>query len=45
MKTYYVENRITKQRAIIEASSAQEACQKAGWMIGDCWVREAHPVE
>ena len=45
MKTYYVENLITKQYAIIEAVSAQEACQKVGWMIGDCWVIEAHPVE
>ena len=24
----------------IEAASAQEACEKAGWLIGDCWVRE-----
>jgi len=23
-----------------EAPSAQEACKKAGWMVGDCWVRQ-----
>ncbi len=22
------------------ADSAQAACEKAGWMIGECWVRE-----
>jgi len=43
MKTYRVMNRVTLQWWEGEASSAQEACQKAGWMIGDCWVREYVP--
>jgi hypothetical protein len=37
--TYRIMNRITKEWWEGEAMSAQEACQKAGWMIGDCWVR------
>ena len=43
MKTYRIMNRITKQWWEGEAQSAQEACQKAGWMIGDCWVRIRTP--
>ena len=39
MNRYRIMNRITKEWWEGEASSAQEACQKAGWMIGDCWVR------
>jgi hypothetical protein len=39
MKTYRIMNRITKEWWEGEADSAQEACHKAGWMIGDCWVR------
>jgi len=40
MKEYWVKNRITKEIVKVEANSAQEACEKAGWMIGDCWVDE-----
>ena len=40
MKIYRIWNRITGQRWQGEAPSAQEACQKAGWTIGDSWVRE-----
>lgn len=41
MKTYRIMHRETGEFAPdIEADSAQEACQKAGWLIGDCWVRE-----
>ena len=36
-------NRITSQFWEGEAKSATEACQMAGWMIGDCWVRELTP--
>ena len=39
---YYVENRITKEARNAEASSAAEACEKCGWMIGDCYVRKLH---
>jgi hypothetical protein len=41
MKRYRVMNRITKEWWNGEASSAQEACEKAGWLIGNCWVRES----
>jgi len=40
VKGYYIENRITKEIVKVVANSAQEACQKAGWLIGDCWVNE-----
>jgi hypothetical protein len=40
MKLYEVQNRITKERQVVEAESAQEACEKCGWMIGDCFVGE-----
>lgn len=40
MKTYRIMNRISREWWEGEAESAQEACQKAGWMIGDCWVRQ-----
>jgi len=43
MKRYRIRNRITRQWWEGLAESAQEACQKAGWMIGDCWVREYTP--
>jgi hypothetical protein len=40
VKKYFVENRITKESAQVEAESAHEACTKMGWMPGDCYVRE-----
>jgi len=40
MKIYRIRNRITGQWWDGEARSTQEACQKAGWLIGDCWVRQ-----
>jgi hypothetical protein len=40
MKIYRIWNRITGERWQGEAGSAQEACDKAGWLIGNCWVRE-----
>jgi len=41
MKTYRIIHRGSNELAPdIEAASAQEACEKAGWLIGDCWVRE-----
>jgi len=39
-KEYGVWNRITKELQWVIASSAQEACEKLGWMIGDCQVKE-----
>ena len=40
LKIYIVENRITKEMKRILAYSAQEACEKCGWMIGYCFVQE-----
>jgi hypothetical protein len=40
MKIYRIWNRTTGERWQGEADSAQEACNKAGWSIGNCWVRE-----
>ena len=37
---YRIQNRITQEWFDTEAESAQEACAQAGWLIGDCWVRE-----
>jgi len=40
MKRYRILNRVTGEWAEVYADSAQEACQKARWLIGDCWVRQ-----
>ena len=37
---YYVWNRITTESQNVYAPSAQEACEKVGWMIGDCQVKD-----
>ena len=39
-KEYCVWHRITRDLRYITAPSAQEACEKLGWMIGDCQVKE-----
>lgn len=39
MPRYGIVNRVTKERAIVEAPYAQDACERVGWMIGDCCVR------
>ena len=44
MKTYRIQNRITKEWWEGQAASAQEGCEQAGWKIGNCWVREV-PTE
>lgn len=43
MPRYRIMNRITKEWWEGEAPSAQAACKKAGWMVGDCWVRQYSP--
>ena len=43
MNRYRILNRVTKEWWEGEAASAQEACQKAGWLIGACWVRQHVP--
>ena len=40
MKRYRLMNRKTKEFRDVDAPSAQEACEKVGWLIGDTWVRE-----
>jgi hypothetical protein len=40
MTRYRIMHRPTQQWWEGEAESAHEACVKAGWMIGDCYVRE-----
>ena len=39
MNVYRIMNRITKEWWEGEANSYQEACEKAGWRVGNCWVR------
>ena len=43
MYRYRVTNRKTDQTMEIRADSAQEACQKLGWMIGWCYVKRLTP--
>jgi len=40
MTRYRIMHRPTQQWWEGEAESAHEACVKAGWMIGDCYVRQ-----
>lgn len=44
MPEYRILNRITREWWEGKADSAQEACFKAGWLIGDSWVRVRTPV-
>ena len=39
MKRYRITNRVTKETYEVEANAAQEAAQRLGWMIRDCYVR------
>jgi len=45
MKQYRLYHRSKKEFADVIASSAAEACERRGWLIGDCWVRELTPVK
>ena len=36
---YRLFHRVKREFRDIEAESAQEACEKVGWLIGDVWVR------
>jgi len=40
VKQYRVTNRLTGETKTVAANSAQEACEKLGWMIGYCFVEE-----
>ena len=37
---YRITNRVTKQTYEASAFSADEACQKLGWVIGDCFIKK-----
>ena len=39
-KEYCVWNRITKDLQFVMSTSAQEACKKLGYLVGDCQVKE-----
>lgn len=39
-KHYEVWNRVIDSTAFLNGPSAQEVCESAGWMIGDCCVKE-----
>jgi len=38
MPTYRITNRVTKERAQVDAPFAQVACERLGWLIGHCHV-------
>ncbi|MFQ6065830.1 MAG: hypothetical protein ACE5K3_00950 [bacterium] len=38
MPRYRVTNRVTKEVSEVEAPFAQVACERLGWMIGNCFV-------
>ena len=38
MPTYRITNRITRERAQVDAPFAQVACERLGWLIGNCQV-------
>lgn len=44
MKHYRLYHRALMMFSDVGANSAQEACEKAGWLIGDVWVRELTPM-
>lgn len=35
MNVYQLENRITREKVVIEANSFQEACEKLGWQVSN----------
>ena len=39
MPRYRIENRATRGAFEVEAPYAQDACERLGWQIGDCYVR------
>lgn len=40
MRTYRITNRETRKTHDVEADSAQEACRRCGWGIGQCYVQD-----
>lgn len=45
MKTYRITNRMHGVTFDVLADCAQQACERCGWMPGDCHVRELGPAE
>lgn len=43
IKIYEVINRDTGEKSYQPATNAEDACKQAGWLIGDCFVREQKP--
>ena len=39
MPIYRVRNRVSGEQYEVRADYAAVACQRLGWMIGDCWVQ------
>lgn len=45
LKRYKVINRVTNEKKTVLAESAQEACEKLGWLIGDCFIQELFRIK
>ncbi len=45
LTTYHLRHRRSGYWCQISATSAQEACRKAGWLIGDVWVGIIGPAD
>ncbi len=43
LKIYEISNRDTGEKHFAASYSAEEACKQAGWLIGDCFIREEKP--
>jgi len=44
LKIYELTNKTTAHRHLSVSDNAQDACKQAGWLIGDCFVKELHPL-
>jgi len=43
LNIYEVINRTTGERSVHVSLNSQDACQQAGWLIGDCYVNVQKP--
>ena len=43
LKIYEVTHRETGEKSYQAAQTAEDACKQAGWLIGDCFIREEKP--
>ena len=44
LKIYEVTHRSTGERHYAVSETAHDACSQAGWLIGDCYVKEQKPI-